>query len=90
MPIALRDLMRSRVIAGVPMSFATLIILCPSRCTSCDSTSQQPMCPLTVTTGLYLASSARHCSVSVAAERARAPALQLVQKRWPIVRAMFR
>ena len=89
-PMALRDFISSSVIAGVPMSFATEIMRLPWRCTSCESTSQHPMCADTVTSGLCSASTSMHLAENVATDAARFIARRLVQNTCPMVRAMLR
>ena len=54
-PIERRARISRAVIPRVPMSLATDIIGWPSRNASCESISQQPMCPDTVTAGRFAA-----------------------------------
>ena len=75
---------------GVPMFFATEIMRRPWRCTSCESTSQHPMCADTVTSGLCSASTSMHLGENEATDAARFIARRLVQNTCPMVRAMLR
>ena len=82
--------MRREVIALVPMSFATDIMLCPSRYASCESISQHPRCAETVTAGRFAARNALASSLISPAAAARFAAFRHVQNACPTARAMLR
>ena len=72
----------------VPMFFATDIISCPSRNASCERISQHPMCPETVTAGLFAARNAFPAGAISPADSHLLRARKHVQNAYPTVRTL--